>query len=37
MQYTILANKERRDKTKIKGTDKIQLLRGMLQLLITKI
>ena len=33
----ILANKERLHKTKIRGTDKLQLLRGMLQLLITKI
>ena len=36
IQNTILTNKERRYKTKIKGTDKIQLLYGMLQLLITK-
>ena len=37
IQYTILANKERRYKTKIRGTDKLQLLRGMLHLLTTKI
>ena len=36
IQYTILINKERRYKAKIKGTDNIQLLYRMLQLLITK-
>ena len=36
IQYTILTNKERRYKTKIKGTDYIQLLYRMLQLLIAK-
>ena len=36
IQYTILTNKERRYKTKIKGTDNIQLLYRMLQLLIAK-
>ena len=33
IQYTILTNRERRYKTKIKGTDKIQLSYRMLQLL----
>ena len=36
IQNTILTNKERRYKTKVKGTDMIQLLYGMLELLITK-
>ena len=36
IQYTILTKKERRYKTKIKGTDKIQLVYRMLKLFITK-